>query len=86
MNEGRSEVTVRDMLAWLGIPWAVYEESARILAGRHGNPIESALLDARAAQGTATTADEVLVRHGIDRDDPLVAVRAFDGARARFDS
>lgn len=83
MDEG---FTVRDALHWLGIPFETYERSAKILAGRHGNPIESALLDARAAQGTDTTPAEVLARHGIDPADPLAAVRAHDRRRAAVDS
>jgi hypothetical protein len=79
------EFTVPDGLAWLGISQADYEKSWEILAGRHGNPINSALLDARAAQGTDTTAVEILARHGIDPADPLVAVRAYDKNRAKFD-
>lgn len=80
-----AEFTVRDGLAWLGIDWDTYEKSAKILAGRHGNPIQFALLDARKAQGTDTTPAEVLAKHGIDPADPLAAVRAYDRGRARFD-
>lgn len=80
------EFTVRDGLIWLGISYETYEESAKILAGRHGNPIGSALLDARSAQGTDITPAEVLARHGIDPADPLAAVRAYNRERTRFDS
>jgi hypothetical protein len=80
------EFTVRDGLAWLGIPLADYEKSWEILAGRHGNPLGAALLDARDAQGTATTPESVLAKYGIDPADPLAAVRRFDKQRARFDA
>jgi hypothetical protein len=80
------EFTVRDGLAWLGITMADYEKSMEILRGRHGNPINSALLDARKAQGTDTTAAQVLARYGIDPTDPLAAVRTFDKSRSSFDS
>ena len=80
------EFTVADGLAWLGITPDVYEKSWEILEGRHVNPIMSALLDARKAQGTDTTPEQVLARHGIDPTDPLAAVRRYDRDRARFDS
>lgn len=82
----KPEFTVRDGLAWLGISWENYERSAEILRGRHGNPIESALLDARKAQGTDTTPDQVLAQYGIDATDPLAAVRAYDRSQRRFDA
>lgn len=81
-----SEFTVRDGLDWLGISFADYEKSFTILKGRHGNPLGAALLDAREAQGTATTPEAVLTKHGIDPADPLVAVRRFDKARSRYDA
>lgn len=80
-----AEFTVPDAAAWLGIDWADYLTSGEILKGRHGNPLASAMLDARAAQGTATTAAEVLARHGIDPADPLAAVRRYDKERGRYD-
>lgn len=76
--------TMRDAAAWLGISWDIVE--AEWNTGRHGGPIGAALLDARDAQGTATPPVQVLARHGIDPDDPLAAVKAFDKARARFDA
>jgi hypothetical protein len=78
--------TVRDGLDWLGISLADYTTSVQILRGRHGNPIMSALLAARDAQGTDTTPAQVLARFGIDPDDPLAAVRAFDHHRAQYDA
>jgi len=81
-----NEFTVPDGLRWLGITMADYERSWIILAGRHGNPIMAALLDARAAQGTDVTPADILARHGIDPIDPLAAVRAYDVARQRFDA
>lgn len=78
--------TVRDGLAWLGITWETYEQSAKILAGRHGNPIGSALLDARSAQGTDIAPDEVLARHGIDPSDPPAAVRSYNKRQERYDA
>lgn len=86
MSEGREEFTVHDGLAWLGISLTDYERSIEILKDRHGNPIQSALLDARQAQGTDTTPAEVLTRHDIDPDDPLAAVHAYDRQRSRFDA
>ena len=80
------EFTVADALNWLGITPDIYEQSWEILKGRHGNPIMSALLDARKAQGTDTTPEQVLARYGIDPTDPLAAVRTYDRQRARFDS
>jgi hypothetical protein len=79
------EFTVPDGLVWLGIDPAVYERSRVILRGRHGNPIESALLAARRAQNTDTTPAQVLAAHNIDPADPLIAVRAYDRDRSRFD-
>jgi hypothetical protein len=81
-----SEFSVRDGLTWLGISWEDYEKSSKILAGRHGNPIGAALLDARDAQGTDTTAEAVLAKHGIDPADPLAAVRRYDKQRGKFDT
>jgi len=81
-----AEFTVVDGLAWLGISMETLEQSNDMLRGRHGNPIGSALLDAREAQGTDTTAAEVLARHNIDPADPLAAVRAYDRRRAQFDA
>ncbi len=80
------EFTVADGLAWLGIEMTDYLKSAELLKGRHGNPIQSALLDARRAQGTDVTADQVLARYGIDPEDPLAAVRDYDQRRARYDT
>ncbi len=77
--------TAADALAWLGISPETYGEAARILRGRHGNPIDAALLDARQARHDGTAAAQVLARHGIDPADPLAAVRAFDQHRAQFD-
>jgi hypothetical protein len=82
----QDEFTVRDGAAWLGLPWSVFEEAAQVLSGRHGGPFVSALLDARDAQGTSTTADEILARHGIDPADPLDAAHRFDRDRARYDN
>ncbi len=76
--------TPLDALAWLGISEEAYRESGRILAGRHGNPIASALLAAREAQGTDMTPEMVLARYDIDPADPLVAVRAYDRRRAKL--
>jgi hypothetical protein len=80
------EFTVRDALTWLGIPWEIYVKSEEILSGRHGSPIRSALLDARRARGTDTTAAQILAQHGIDPADPLAAVRAYDKGRRTFDA
>lgn len=80
-----TEFTVTDALAWLGLSEADWERSWEILAGRHGNPLSNALLDARKAQGTDTTAAEVLARYGIDPADPLAAVRDYDRRRSVFD-
>lgn len=74
--------TVQDGLAWLGISMEIYLESEHILRGRHGNPIIRALTDARDAQGTETTPEQVLTRQGIHLADPLAAVRAFARQRA----
>lgn len=84
--EPSRKFTVAEGLAWLGISQAQYDESCRILRGRHGNPIQSALLDARDAQGTTVTPEQVLGRHGINLQDPIDAVRRFDRARARYDT
>lgn len=81
-----SEFTVRDALAWLGISWEDYEKSTEILKGRHGNPIQTALLQARSAQGTDVTPAAVLATCGIDPADPLAAVRRFDKGRKRYDA
>lgn len=80
------EFTVPDAAAWLGIDWADYLTSGEILKGRHGNPLASAMLDARAAQGTTTTPAEVLAKHGIDPADPLAAVRRYDKHRGQYDA
>ena len=77
--------TVRDGLAWLGISMTDYEEAHRLTIGRHGNPIGSALLDARKAQHNGETPDVVLARHGIDPGDVLAAVREYVRQRSRFD-
>lgn len=81
-----SEFSVRDGLAWLGISWEDYEKSSKLLAGRHGNPIGAALLDARDAQGTDITPEVVLAKHGIDPADPLAAVGRYDKQRGRYDA
>ena len=78
--------TVRDGLAWLNIPWDTYEAGCELTRGRHGGPFVSALMDARAAQGTATTPAAVLAKHGIDPADPLAAVRAWVTHRSAFDA
>lgn len=81
-----NEFTVRAGLEWLGISIETYEKSCEILAGRHGNPIGSALLDARDAQGSEVIAADVLAQHGIDPEDPLAAVRVYDRRRSRRDN
>lgn len=83
---GTAEFTVPDGLAWLGIDMATYQRSWDILQGRHGNPIMFALLEARDAQGTDTTAAQVLAKYGIDPSSPLDAVRAYDKNQSRFDA
>lgn len=80
-----SDFTVRDAVAWLGIPFDVYLESGEILKGRHGNPLMSAVLAAREAQGTDITPAQVLARFGIDPAEPLAAVRRYDKDRSRYD-
>lgn len=77
--------TVRDALAWLGIDKAAYLAASDVLTGRHGGPLVSAVLDARAAQGTSTTPAEVLARYGIDPADPVAAARRYDRRRAAYD-
>lgn len=84
--EAPKAFSVKDGLAWLGISLADYETASKMTAGRHGNPITSALLDARAAQSNGETRETVLSRHGIDPTEPLDAVREYDRQRSRFDS
>lgn len=74
--------TVPDGAAWLGIPWEVIEAG---LAIRSGGPFIGALLDARKAQGTDTTPEQVLARHDIDPADPLAAQRAWDQRMRTFE-
>ena len=78
--------SVRDGLAWLGISDTDYEQAHQMTAGRHGNPLGAALLDARAAQSNGETAEAVLSRHGIDPANPLAAVRQYVRRRSQFDS
>lgn len=84
--EAPEDFTVQDGLAWLGISPEDYESANVITAGRHGNPVTSALLDARAAQRNGETRETVLSRHGIDPTQPLAAIREYDQHRSRFDN
>lgn len=83
-----SAFTVPDGLAWLGITPETYERSWEILRGRHGNPIASALLDARDVHlgKLDATPEQVLAKYGIDPADPLKAVRAYDKSQQRYDA
>jgi hypothetical protein len=87
--------TVRDGVQWLGIGWDTYVVAEKLAAGVHGGPLSAAILDARAAQSSATsharpgivpgvtTAEDVLSKYGIDPKDPAAAVREFLGDRSR---
>lgn len=77
------EFTVADGLAWLGISEDDYRRADEMTRGVHSHPIVSALLDARAAQGTPTTPAEVLARYDIDPADPLQTVRRHVQRRSK---
>lgn len=84
--EPEQEFTVADGLEWLGLPQRIYTWSNEYLAGRHGNPIRSALLAARDAQGTDVTPEQVLSDFGIDPEDPKQAVLDYEKRMKGFDA